>query len=60
MCDENTDKRLSHKKLVIFETLPEIDKLDTKSTTMKEYFTFIANFFTPSLICLFCRSLSSF
>ena len=26
------------KKLVIFETLPEIDKLDTRSTTKKEYF----------------------
>ena len=38
MCDENTDKRISQKKLVIFETLPEIDKLDTRSTTKKEYF----------------------
>ena len=36
--------------------IPEIDKLDTRSTTMKDYFTFIANFFTASLICLFCRS----
>ena len=50
----------NEKQLVILVwNIPEIDKLDTRSMTMKEYFTFIAKFVTASLICLFCKSLIS-